>query len=319
MLAGVEWGDKWMDKPVKVSYVLRRKFCPKIEAAYDVGFAGFSEGGGAMRWVLFSDLDGSLLNHDDYSFAEARPALEKIKRFGIPLILTTSKTRREVEAILAEMDLLEPFIVENGAALFFPARYRGWDLAGGVPFQSYVMFKLGVSYVEIRAFVKRTASRFGVKGFGDWSVEEIVEITGLPPEKVRLAKEREFTEPFLPGDEKEMEELRRLALKEGIAITRGGMFHHFIGAAQDKGKAVKVAQGLFRRNWGDGVRFIGIGDSANDIPMLERVDVPVLVPHLDGSFERVDLPNLIRAFSPGSRGWNEAVWGILNDVERFRD
>jgi len=44
MLAGVEWGDKWMDKPVKVSYVMRKKFCPKIEAAYDVGFAGFSEG-----------------------------------------------------------------------------------------------------------------------------------------------------------------------------------------------------------------------------------------------------------------------------------
>lgn len=275
--------------------------------------------GRRMRWVLFSDLDGSLLNYDDYSFTEARPALEKIKGFGIPLVLTTSKTRKEVEAILAEMDLREPFIVENGAALFFPVRYRGWDLAGGVRFQSYVVFKLGISYADIRAFMKRTASGFGIKGFGDWSVEVIANITGLPPEKVKLAKEREFTEPFLPGDEKEMEELRRLALKEGIAITRGGMFYHLIGAGQDKGKAVEIAQGLFRCNWGDGVRFIGVGDSANDIPMLERVDVPVLIPHLDGSFERVDLPNMIRASSPGSRGWNEAVGGILNDVERCGD
>jgi len=272
-----------------------------------------------MRWVLFSDLDGSLLNYDDYSFAEARPALEKIKRFGIPLVLTTSKTRKEVEAILAEMNLLEPFIVENGAALFFPARYRGWDLAGGVRFQSYVVFKLGVSYAEVRAFVKRRASRFGIKGFGDWSVEEIAEITGLPPEKVGPAKEREFTEPFLPGDEKKMEELRRLALKEGIASHTGRDVLPSHRAGQDKGKAVEIAQGLFRRNWGDGVRFVGIGDSANDIPMLERVDVPVLIPHLDGSFERVDLPNLIRASSPGSRGWNETVEGILNDIERCRD
>jgi len=134
------------------------------------------------------------------------------------------------------MNLLEPFIVENGAALFFPARYRGWDLAGGVRFQSYVVFKLGVSYAEVRAFVKRRASRFGIKGFGDWSVEEIAEITGLPPEKVGPAKEREFTEPFLPGDEKKMEELRRLALKEGIAITRGGMFYHLIGPARIREK-----------------------------------------------------------------------------------
>jgi len=69
-----------------------------------------------MRWVIFSDLDGSFLNYDDYSSEEAKPALEKIRRREIPLILTTSKTRTEVEFILGEMGLEEPFIIENGGA-----------------------------------------------------------------------------------------------------------------------------------------------------------------------------------------------------------
>lgn len=270
-----------------------------------------------MRWVIFSDLDGSLLN-DDYSFEEARPALEKIRGLEIPLILTTSKTRAEVEVLMGEMNIEEPFIVENGAALFLPAKYRGWAMAEGSPFQSYVVIRLGIPYAEIRAFVEKATPRFGIRGFGDWSVREIADMTGLSLEKAGLAKEREFTEPFLPGDEKGLEDLMRTAAKQGIKITRGGMFHHFIGLNQDKGKAVEIAKGIFRKHMGDEVRFIGIGDSANDIPMLRRVEIPVLIPHAGGRFEPVDLPNLIRASSPGSRGWNAAVEDILNDAERHR-
>jgi mannosyl-3-phosphoglycerate phosphatase len=269
-----------------------------------------------MRLVIFSDLDGSLLNYDDYSFDEARPTLEKIKIREIPLILTTSKTRTELEIIQEEMGLKEPFITENGAAIFFPAGYRRWDMANGTEVPSYRVIQLGMSYAGIRAFAERMSSRFKIRGFGDCSVQEIADMTGLSLDKARTAKEREFTEPFLLGDEKDFEELSFLAAKEKIKIARGGMFYHFIGLYQDKGMAVEIAKDIFRRYIEDEIRFAGIGDSANDIPMLEHVDIPVLIPHSDGTFERVDLPNLVRAGYPGSRGWNEAVGGILDDFEK---
>lgn len=271
-----------------------------------------------MRLVIFSDLDGSLLNYDDYSFEEARSALEKIKKREIPLILTTSKTRTEVEIIQGEMRLEEPFITENGAALFFPVGYRGWDMVDGIAVQSYRVIQLGMPYAEIRAFVKKMTHRFKIRGFGDCSVQEIADMTGLTEEKAGMAKEREFTEPFLPGDEKDIKELERLASKDRIKIVRGGMFYHFIGIYQDKGKAVEIAKGIFRRHMEEEVRFVGIGDGANDIPMIEHVDIPVLIPHADGRFEHVDLPNLIRAGSPGSRGWNDVVEGILDEFEKRR-
>ena len=67
-----------------------------------------------MKLVIFSDLDGSLLNHSDYSYSEARPALERVIRNQVPLIFVTSKTRPEVEVLHREMQIEEPFVVENG-------------------------------------------------------------------------------------------------------------------------------------------------------------------------------------------------------------
>lgn len=85
--------------------------------------------------IVFTDLDGSLLNHEDYSFAEAMPALARISGNNIPLVFVTSKTRREVEILQREMGLREPFIVENGGGIYFPAGYRGWTIerAGRLP------------------------------------------------------------------------------------------------------------------------------------------------------------------------------------------
>jgi mannosyl-3-phosphoglycerate phosphatase len=259
-----------------------------------------------LQLVIFSDLDGSLLDACDYGFGGARPALERIKERKIPLILTTSKTRAEVENLQRIMGLEEPFIVENGGAIFFPA--------GKIKNSSrnkYHVIQLGKPYAEIRAFVKKIPPGFGVRGFGDLSVREISDMTGLSPDEARLAKKREFTEPFL-HDGKHRRELASLSRGNGIKIVRGGRFHHFIGEGQDKGKAVKTTKDVFRHFLGNDLLFVGLGDSANDIPMLENVDIPVLIPHADGAFEPLELPNLIRAPLPGSAGWNDAVLDIFS-------
>ncbi len=61
-----------------------------------------------------------------------------------------------------------------------------------------------------------------------------------------------------------------------------------MGEGQDKGRAVKIATEIISENINDKVISIGIGDSANDIPMLKCVDIPVLIPHPDGRFEDFD-------------------------------
>lgn len=69
------------------------------------------------RLLVFSDLDGTLLDHTTYSYAPARPALAALRARDALLILASSKTAAEMLPLHQELDLGEaPMIVENGAA-----------------------------------------------------------------------------------------------------------------------------------------------------------------------------------------------------------
>lgn len=265
--------------------------------------------------IIFTDLDGSLLDHDGYSYAGAFPALERVRVLSIPLVFVTSKTRAEVERLQEEMAIRDPFISENGGGIFFPAGYRGFSIAGATMQGVHSLILLGRPYVELRRFVEARKARFAIRGAGDLSLEELVDLTGLTPDQARLAKKREFTEPFLLGDDTKLEALRGEALAAGLKITRGGRFHHLIGAGQDKGRAVMRVKEIFRENTAQGLLSVGIGDRPNDVPMLAAVDVPVLIPHPDGQYEDLVLPNLLKAPYPGSLGWGEAVNDILEGLE----
>jgi len=262
--------------------------------------------------LIFTDLDGTLLDHDGYSYKAAGAALERIRRRRIPMIFATSKTRAEIERLQAEMRIREPFIPENGAAVFFPEGYRNFEIRNGAPRPPYTVVQLGAAYCEVRRFFCSVKERFGLKGFGDLNVEEIARLTGLPLRSAAMARMREFTEPFLIDEEARAGELAAAAASQGFAVTAGGRFLHLIGSGQDKGRAVRLCARIFEENTAGGIVTVGLGDSANDRSMLKSVDIPVLIPHDDGSSETIDLPGLIKAGRPGSRGWNEALIDVLD-------
>jgi mannosyl-3-phosphoglycerate phosphatase len=265
-----------------------------------------------MHTIVFTDLDGSLLDESDYSFEEARPALNRIREQQVPLIFTTSKTRQEVEHLQAKMQIQEPFIVENGAAIFFPDNYRGLRIDTGFRQKPYTVVQLGAPYGEIRRFIYSVRRNFKIRGFGDLTVDDVVELSGLNAQQAACAKRREFTEPFLMEDVSAFAALEKVAEAKGFKITRGGRFFHLIGIRQDKGAAARITASIFSKNAGRRLVSIGLGDSANDIPMLQSVDIPVLIPRPNGLYLKVSLPNLRKASQPGSRGWNEIMLQLLD-------
>ncbi len=267
---------------------------------------------GWANFVVFTDLDGSLLDHDTYSFENARPALERIRAQRVPLVFTSSKTRPEIERLQAAMGIREPFIVENGAAVFFPDGYRRWRVDGGVRQPPYTVIRLGASYREIRRFLQAVRPDFDIQGFGDLSAEDIERLSGLSPLQAGLAKQREFSEPFIIDDGNRISDLQALAEAKGFMITRGGRFHHLMGAGQDKGLAVRRIAAVILGNMGPPLCSVGLGDSANDKAMLQCVDLPILIPHPDGSYEDMELTGLRKARHPGSRGWNDMILEVLD-------
>ena len=266
-----------------------------------------------MQVIIFTDLDGSLLNHEDYSFAAARPSIERIKRAGIPLIITTSKSRLEVELLQRDMGIREPFIVENGGGIFFPRGYRNLIIENGEWQEDYTFIRIGTTYSAVRNFLKKVGARFEIRGFGDLTAEEISELTSLAPDRAEMAKAREFTEPFLLKRPDGIGCLSALAAEKELKVTRGGRFHHLIGREQDKGVAVRMVIDIFKINSGEELRTIGIGDSENDLPMLEQVDIPVLIPRPGKGYLDIQLPGVIRAKEPGARGWNDVIQMLLNE------
>jgi mannosyl-3-phosphoglycerate phosphatase len=265
--------------------------------------------------VVFADLDGTLLDHATYRFDAALPALRLLDEKNIPLILCSSKTRAEMERLRRQLGLDDPFISENGAAVFIPRDYFCHDYPHDKVTQEYLVIELGAPYSSLRAFLGWLNERYpnAVQGFGDLEAEEVARLCGLSVEEARLAKQREYDEPFLLRDAALEPEILRQAKAFGIRVTKGGRFYHLIGG-NDKGRAVTILTDLYRRERGE-VITIGIGDSLNDLAMLAAVDYPVLVQKPDRSYDpSVSLPNLIRASSPGPQGFCESISRLVNTL-----
>ncbi len=267
-------------------------------------------------YIVFTDLDGTLLDHDTYAWEAAAPALRLCRRLGVPVVLVSSKTRAEMQPLRQALGLPDPFVVENGGAVFFDAgdpRPEGASAEDG-----FWVWRFGESYPRLVQALAEIRKETGlpVKGFSDMRVEEIAELTGLGLEDARLAARREYDEPFIVqtasvGGSRALEEAARA---RGLQILTGGRFFHLQGS-NDKGRAVRMLMAHYRR-LRTPVWSIALGDSPNDFSMLEQVEYPVLIRSArDYSSLKKHIPNLTISSRMGPEGWNETVSAILGEMK----
>lgn len=264
--------------------------------------------------MIFTDLDGTLLDHETYRWDKAKPALTLCKKLEIPLILASSKTRAEIDTLRFELGLSSPFISENGGGIFFPAESALEPPSDAVLFGEVWKWSLGRSYPELVAALReiRDELYWTIRGFSDMTVEEISALTGLDSERARLAAMREYDEPFIVSNRKEIhrERLIEAAEKRGLMITEGGRFYHLQGF-HDKGQALDKLTRWFKTYY-DPVKTVALGDGPNDFSMLKRVDYPVLVKSSRSYPELfMEIPSLMTTAETGPAGWNAAVSDIL--------
>jgi mannosyl-3-phosphoglycerate phosphatase len=275
--------------------------------------------------LVATDLDGTLLDSNTYDFAPAQPALDALREKGIPLVLCSSKTRAEMEPLASAIGAEGPLVVENGGAVVA----HGWALEN-LPRRGRADVRRGVLVLgvardrllgELPVVAREAAVR--VKPFAAMSVEEVAALTGLPREQAVLAMQREYDEPFLvedpPGRDPEVDErLDRAARGRGLRVTHGGRVHHLSGPA-DKGQAVRALV----RSWSGGLAgdVVGLGDAANDLPLLLAVDRPIVMLRRDGTLDpalAARLPGAERAQGPGPAGWSATVLAVLSGASLAR-
>ena len=265
--------------------------------------------------VVLTDLDGTLLDSVTYSFQAATPALRALRQRKIPVVLVSSKTRAEVQPIRFNLDNHDPFVVENGGALYVSTDLFGFPVEGGTSRGPFQVVEFGAPYPTLRNTLKELEQAAGIplRGFGDMPPGEVAERTGLSLQDAVLAKQREYDEPFVvEGSEHLLQELGRLAEERGVRITRGGRFCHLMGAT-DKGRACRVLLDWYRRQQEPAALVaIGLGDGLNDLPMLSAVDRPIAIQRPDGTYVAEMLrPGVVRAPGIGPAGWNQAILEML--------
>jgi mannosyl-3-phosphoglycerate phosphatase len=194
------------------------------------------------RVVIFTDLDGTLLDGATYSFEKALPALELIRQNVIPLILCSSKTKTEIEYYRNKLANAHPFVSENGGGIFIPKNYFDFPLhAASFTIEEeadYYVIRLGARYSDLRNAVKELQQEgFELTGFGDMVANELAAIANMNVEEAVMAKVRDFDEPFIyKGPNQELPRLFRSISQKGFTFTQGRFFH--ILGSSDKGIAI---------------------------------------------------------------------------------
>jgi mannosyl-3-phosphoglycerate phosphatase len=269
-----------------------------------------------VHLVIISDLDGTLLNHETYSYTPATEALDLLERKGIPLILCSSKTRAEIELIQLDLRLRHPFISENGGAVFLPRGYLPFAPEGARNIEGYEALEFGTPYWQLVEVLHRVSAELGIQvvGFSDMSVAEIADDCKLSLAEARLAKLREYDEPFrvLRSSPAVRSRLLHALHKAGLRCTRGGRYYHTTGVA-DKGLAIRKLRSLYEQAWGN-VLAVGLGDSLNDLSLLQEVDIPIVVrnPAVSAATRLLrKVPTARLTNAPGPSGWNEAILEVV--------
>ncbi|MEL6682402.1 MAG: HAD-IIB family hydrolase [Pseudomonadota bacterium] len=254
--------------------------------------------------LVFSDLDGTLLDHTTYDWTAAKPALTRLQVLGAPVILATSKTAAETRILQHAMGLDSyPAIVENGAGLI----------------DRLVSVDQTNSYHKLRKILDTLPNplRGSFTGFGDMSVEKVMQITGLTENKAKAAKTRDFSEPGLwTGTPAAQTEFIEVLERQGVTARLGGRFLTLSFGTTKKDRMATIAD-----RYPSAVT-LALGDAPNDIEMLQAADYGVIV----ANSHHAPLPtmpgektgHITRTTADGPQGWNNAVCAFLDRLHHLK-
>ena len=245
------------------------------------------------NYIIFSDLDGTLLDHKTYTFDPALEALSIIKSRQIPLILSSSKTRAEIERIQSHLTLKDPFIFENGSGVFYNNQ----------------VVSFGINLTEIHDKIIPLQKTFNFNCYSLLTIEQAIHYTGLTEEEAKLSQQRQFSEPIIWLDDEErkndfLEKIHQL----GLNATQGGRFLT-ISSHHDKAKALKWIKNSLENDYQTKFISIGLGDGENDISMINACDIKILIKNNNEHLQRSDW---VLSEMCGPSGWNQEIMKVLN-------
>ncbi len=264
--------------------------------------------------LVFSDLDGTLLDHHTYSFEPARSALQSLRTFSIPCVINTSKTFQELISLRTALNHQDPFIVENGSAVYIPKHLSLRIDETLEDCGDYWLKAFGPKREQLIDLTNDQTNHYTFTRFSDMTYQDLMAVTGLDEENAKLAMQREFTEPMLWTDSNQaLDQLRHHLDQFDIQIQKGGRFSHLMGKHCDKANAMLWLKAVYENQAEEQITTMALGDGENDIGMLSKADIPVVI--RSPVHAPPEVPNRSDAWltdAYGPEGWAQSIDKILS-------
>ena len=273
--------------------------------------------------IVLTALDGVLLNSLE-DCVLLQPLIDQLKAKGVPVIIFTERDRVEVELICQQLGLTSPFITESGSGIFTPVDFNPFDPPLGEQDGAYYLEELGCPYVQARAALRVIANliSYPLKGFGDFTVEQLQRSMGVSVGAAHRAKAREFSEPFMTPKAIASDKLHQAAETMGFQIvlwrSEEGRFSELTGGQAGLAPAAQRVIAAYQNQLpaGDQLKVLGISDRLEDLTTLADASSSVNWKGVWIAPERADLPSnlpertaVVNNSAP--TGWIAAVQSLV--------
>ncbi len=256
-------------------------------------------------WVV-SDVDGTLMDHS-YDLTPAKETIKTLQKLSIPVILCTSKTASEVKVIRKELNLTDPYIVENGAAIYGESLK---NVNGEII--------LGKKYEFLEEILKLISKEIDYKliPLNNLTDQEATMLTGLRGNALNLMRDRHWSMPFLNPPSFLDEKINTCCKKFKVDIFKGNRMSHLLSTNSNKGKAINALKNYSNAQ---NIQIIGLGDSPNDLPLLLNSDIRIVIPGIKGP--NLDLLDQLKdlefslAIEPNGYGWKNEINKLIKKLK----
>ena len=255
-------------------------------------------------WVV-SDVDGTLMDHS-YDLTPAKETIRLLQELTIPVILCTSKTAAEVKVIRKKLNLTDPYIVENGGAIYGESLMK---VNGEII--------LGEKYEKLEYILNCISKEinYDLVPINNISDQEATKLTGLTGNSLKLMRDRHWSMPFLNPPENKEEDISICCKRFDVEIFRGNRMSHLLSINSNKGKAINA---LKKYSNNKNIKIIGLGDSPNDLPLLLNSDYKIVIPSPSGPnlklLEMLNDYKFTLACDPNGFGWKNEINKLIKKL-----
>ena len=259
--------------------------------------------------LIFTDLDGSLLDKETFKFDVIKDYFKELVRNGIIIIPNSSKTEAELLDFNEQNNLDLSFIADNGSSI-----HRLNKIHQNLP------DKIIISRTkdEIRNIYEENISldfKNKITHILELEIEKQQKILELPLDKVKLAIKRDHSLPIkFNGTEIEKNEFTKILKNSGLTIQTGGRIMNVCDNV-NKSIAMSKALQLIRKQLDDEIITIGVGDNENDIEMIKQTNYPCLVKNDNFNSSLINIDNLIKSSQLSPLGWADVIKTAIQKIE----